>query len=190
MKTHETRANRQGSNRSTQSATDIRQGRESNSLTRREQSHRAFDPFDLMRSFWNPSALSSPRSAWSPFGVRGDNSEWTPQIESFQRGNEFVVRADLPGLEQKDISVELKDDAILIEGERSNQREEQEEGYYASERSYGRFCRMIPLPEGAIADSAKANFKNGVLEVVMQAPPHEVSRGRRIEISSEESETR
>ena len=57
-------------------------------------------------------------------------------------------------------------------------------------RTYGRFCRMVPLPEGAISDSAKASFKNGVLEVVLQAPPHEVSRGRRIEITEGKDEKR
>jgi HSP20 family protein len=190
MKTQETRENRPGSNRSGQSATDTRQGGEMNrNVARRNDlsSHFLFDPFDLMRSFLNQSRLSSP---WTAVSGRSDRGEWAPQIESFQRGNEFVVRADLPGLEQKDISVELKDDAVVIEGERSNQREEQEDGYYRSERSYGRFCRMIPLPEGAISDSAKASFKNGVLEVVLQAPPHEVSRGRRIEITEGKDEKR
>jgi HSP20 family protein len=189
MKTQETRENRQASNRSAQQ-TDTRQERESSrSLSRRNDlfGRSAFEPFDLMRSFLNQWPLGSP---WVPLTGRSEKGEWAPQIESFQRANEFVVRADLPGMEQKDISVELKDDAIVIEGERSNEREEREEGYYSSERSYGRFCRMIPLPEGAIADSAKASFKNGVLEVVVQAPPHEVSRGRRLEISGGESEKR
>ena len=72
-------------------------------------SHFLFDPFDLMRSFLNQSRWASP---WAAVNGRTDGGEWAPQIESFQRGNEFVVRADLPGLEQKDISVQLKDDPI------------------------------------------------------------------------------
>ena len=100
------------------------------------------------------------------------------------------MRADLPGMQQKNITVEINDDAIVIEGERSNEREERVEGYYSTERSYGRFCRLVPLPEGAIADSAKATFTNGVLEVVLHAPPHEVSRGRRLEIAHAGSEKR
>jgi HSP20 family protein len=57
---------------------------------------------------------------------------------------------------------------------------------YWTERSYGSFCRTIPLPPGAIAESAKANFHNGVLEIVMQAPSQEARRGRKIDITSHE----
>ena len=71
----------------------------------------------------------------------------------------------------------------MIQGERSNEHKDEREGYYATERSYGRFCRVIPLPEGAITDSVRASFTNGVLEVATKAPPVEMSRGRRIEIS-------
>jgi HSP20 family protein len=188
MKTQETRENRQASGRAAQSAADLRQGRESSrDLARRTDLAARFpDPFELMRSFFN----QWPLTPLSPLVARSQLGEWAPQIESFQRGDVFVVRADLPGMKQKDITVEIKDDAIVIEGERSNEREEQHEGYYSTERTYGRFCRMVPLPEGAIADSAKATFKNGVLEVVLQAPPHEVSRGRRIEIEGDAGEKR
>jgi HSP20 family protein len=117
----------------------------------------------------------------SSFG-EGERMDWSPAIEAFQRGNEFVVRADVPGLKKEDLSVEVGDDALTIRGERTDDHEEEREGYFRSERSYGSFCRVIPLPEGAMADSAKANFKNGVLEVVMQAPSREVRRGRKIEI--------
>src|SRR5262245_14381727 len=187
MKGQDTRDKAAGTHQRTQQSTDIRQGREtSRDLTRRGEL-RAFEPFELMRSFWGQWPLGSP---WSTGSARAERDAWAPQIEAFQRGDQFVVRADLPGMEQKDISVELKDDALVIEGERSNEREEREEGYYSSERSYGHFCRVIPIPEGALPDSAKATFKNGVLEVVMQAPPHEVSRGRRLDISSGEGEKR
>ncbi|HEX5071477.1 MAG TPA: Hsp20/alpha crystallin family protein [Vicinamibacterales bacterium] len=160
----------------------------------RTSGSRSLDRPDTRRD-WN-----SPMKRWSdlfdhlPFGFwapprdsyatrRGQGFTWMPQVESFQRNDEFVVRADLPGLEKKDITVEVEDDALVIQGERSNENNEQREGYYTSERSYGTFCRIVPLPEGALADTVKASFKNGVLEVVVKAPPHEVSRGRRVEIS-------
>ncbi len=107
---------------------------------------------------------------------------WSPQVEVFQRNNELVVRADLPGLTKDDVKVEIADDVVTIQGERKHEHEEEREGWYRNERSYGSFYRAIPLPEGTIADSAKASFKNGVLEIVLQAPPSEVSRGRRLEI--------
>jgi HSP20 family protein len=107
---------------------------------------------------------------------------WVPQIEMFQRGTELVIRADVPGLTKDDIKVDVQDDALTIHGERKREHEEEREGIYRSERSYGSFIRTIPLPQGAIADQAKAEFKNGVLEIVIPAPPEQVSRGRRLEI--------
>jgi len=107
---------------------------------------------------------------------------WSPQIEVLQRGNDLVVRADLPGMNKDDVHVNIADDVLTIQGERRNEHEEEHEGWYRNERSYGSFYRTIPLPEGTIADSAKASFKNGVLEVTLQAPPREVNRGRKVEI--------
>jgi HSP20 family protein len=109
-------------------------------------------------------------------------AQWTPQIEVFHRGNDLVVRADLPGMNKEDVNVEIGDHSITIQGERREEHEEEKEGWYRSERSYGSFYRTIPLPEGTITDSAKATFKNGVLEIVLQAPPKEVSRGRKVNI--------
>ena len=114
-------------------------------------------------------------------------TDWTPAIEAFQRGNEFVVRADVPGLSRNDLSVDVGDDALTIRGERKYDHEEERDGVYRSERSYGSFCRVVPLPEGAMTESTKANFKDGVLEVVIPAPSQEVRRGRRIEIGEETS---
>lgn len=144
----------------------------------REILRRLFDPLDR-------GPLAPMLGPWSPpFTTRHNGLEgWAPQLETFQRGDEFVVRADLPGLERKDITVDIQDDSLVIQGERSNEHEGREDGHYASERSYGAFCRIVALPEGAIADSVKASFKNGVLEVVAKAPPHEVSSGRRVEVS-------
>jgi HSP20 family protein len=78
--------------------------------------------------------------------------------------------------------VEVADDAVTIRGERREQHEEQHDGFYRTERVCGTFCRVIPLPEGALAETAKATFNNGVLEVVVQAPTRETNRGRRIDV--------
>ena len=143
-------------------------------------------------SFWNEPFTSwlHQRGSDHPFdvfrrhpaGASERDPSWTPEIETFQRANEFVVRADLPGMKREDITLQVTEDALTVEGERRSEAAEQREGYYRTERTYGSFCRVIPLPEGALADTAKASFENGVLEVVMQAPPREVSRGRRLEI--------
>jgi HSP20 family protein len=107
---------------------------------------------------------------------------WSPSIEAFQKDDKFIVRAELPGLKKDDVEVNITEDSIVLQGQRQHEHEEHREGFYHSERSYGSFYRAIPLPEGVIADSAEASFKDGVLEVTLQAPPNEVSRGRRIEV--------
>jgi HSP20 family protein len=111
-----------------------------------------------------------------------ESSMWLPQVEAFERAGKLIVRADLPGLNKDDIDVDITDDAIRIRGERRQEREENEEGYYRSERSYGSFYREIPLPSGVNHEEANASFSNGVLEITMPAPARQ-STGRRIEIS-------
>jgi HSP20 family protein len=103
----------------------------------------------------------------------------------FHRNDELVVRADLPGLKKDDVKVDVTENGITIRGERKREHEEEREGLYHSERSYGSFYRLIPLPDGAITDQAKAKFKDGVLEITMPAPPEHVRRGRRLEITEE-----
>ena len=136
-------------------------------------------PFDMMQGFYRDM---DNMFAGSPWNFPRSFGEWLPHVEAFQRGNEFVVRADLPGLKPEDVDVEVSDETITIRGERKDEHEEDHEGYYRSERHYGSFHRAIPVPQGAIADSAKADFKNGVLEIRLQAPPADVRRGRKIKI--------
>lgn len=107
---------------------------------------------------------------------------WSPRIEAFQNDSRFVVRAELPGLKKEDVNVNVTDQAIILEGQRKTEQEDNREGFYHTERSYGSFYRAIPLPEGTITDSAEARFKDGVLEVTLQAPPSDVRRGRRVDI--------
>jgi HSP20 family protein len=110
---------------------------------------------------------------------------WSPQVEIFERDNEVVLRADLPGLTKHDVNVEIANDGITIEGERKNEHEEKSEGYYRSERSYGKFYRRIPMPEGVKAEDASASFRNGVLEITMPASKREDRKTRRLEIRGE-----
>jgi len=143
---------------------------------------RVFGDYGFGRSSWMPRSLRQ-------FGGSGE-SLWSPRVETFQKGDRFIVRAELPGLKKGDIHVDVTDDAITIQGERRVEHDEQREGYRQSELSYGQFFRRIPIPEGAIADDAKASFRDGVLEVTMPATPAE-ARARRLEISeATESKTK
>jgi HSP20 family protein len=134
-----------------------------------DEMDRMFDDFGLGRRWASP--------LWSGAGA---GTMWAPDVEVFQKNSQLTIRADLPGMKRDEISVDVNEDSVTIQGERRREREEDQEGLYRSERSYGSFCRVIPLPQGAISDQAKATFRDGVLEITMPAPPH--SRGRRIEI--------
>ncbi len=113
------------------------------------------------------------------YGLRG---AWTPQIEVSQRDEALTIHVDLPGVKQEDVRVEATEDGIAISGERQDEREEGEHGLRRTERMYGSFYRLIPLPEGARLDSAKASLRNGVLEVTV---PLERAKRRQIEIEIE-----
>ena len=129
--------------------------------------------------------LGMPRRSWLSRGLFSSPTRegiWAPRVEAFQKGDRFIVRAELPGLKKDDVQVELTDEALTIHGERREEHEEEREGYYQSERQYGQFHRTIPLPEGVIGESAEASFRDGILEVRMQAAPSEANRGRRLEI--------
>ncbi|MBI4265828.1 MAG: Hsp20/alpha crystallin family protein [Acidobacteria bacterium] len=116
----------------------------------------------------------------SPWRETGDDM-WAPDIDVVQKNNELTIKADLPGLKRDEVSVEVTDNAVCIQGERKREREEEREGVYRSERSYGSFCRVIPLPDGAITEQAKASFRDGVLEITMPAPP--TTKGRKLDIT-------
>jgi HSP20 family protein len=161
------------------------------SIARREQAAnlRTVSPFSLMRRFSEEmdrlfGDFSVDGNLTSGFGrelgrlADLEGSMWLPQVEAFERDGKLIVRADLPGLTKDDINVEITDDAIKIRGERRQEKEENDEGYYRSERSYGSFYREIPLPSGVNRDEANASFSNGVLEITMPATERQTGSRR------------
>ena len=117
---------------------------------------------------------------WSTAGMQ--QRAWTPPVEVSQQGDKIVVRADLPGLRKEDIDVEVNDGVLTISGERKEEREENRDGFYRSERSYGQFYRAIPLPDGASSEQVDAKFNDGVLEITLDAPVQQQSKAKRIQI--------
>ena len=113
-------------------------------------------------------------------GLLDMDTRW-PQIEVHQKGNKLVVVADLPGMSKDDLSVEVRDQILCISGERHEESESKDRGYRHSERAYGSFCRTVPLPRGAKAETASASFEKGVLQIEIEAPV-EASRIRRVEV--------
>lgn len=134
----------------------------------------AANPFELMQRF--TEEMNRFWGGWRGYGA-GEAGTWAPAVEVFERDGNLVMRAELPGLNKEDVKVEVTEDTLTIQGERKREREERHEGFYRSERSYGRFYRQIPLPAEVHADEARAGFKDGVLEVSMPIP--ETQRKRR-----------
>ena len=148
-------------------------GRQQNALARRSvlpalspmwtDSFDLLNPFTLMRRMQEElNRAFSP--AGSSSGMEGGGL-WVPPIELAYRDGNFVVSAELPGIPEENVTVEIDDDTIVIQGERQVERTETKGGMTRTERRYGEFYRAIPLPDGADAEKARAEFKNGVLRI-------------------------
>jgi HSP20 family protein len=103
---------------------------------------------------------------------------WIPAMDLVETGESYVLRADLPGMSQGDVKIELDDNVLTISGERKSEQEQKGQGYYRIERSTGTFSRSLTLPEGVDPQAVKATFDKGVLEVTVPKPeerkPHKV----------------
>jgi HSP20 family protein len=106
---------------------------------------------------------------------------WSPAMDLVETEDNYVLRADLPGVSEGDVKIELDDNVLTISGERKSAHKEAKEGYYRVERAYGSFSRTLKLPEGVDADSISASFDRGVLEV--NVPKPEQRKPRRVEIA-------
>jgi len=95
---------------------------------------------------------------------------WAPPLEVTHKEGKFIVTVELPGIPKDEVKVDVLEDALVIEGEKKLAKEKKEEGFFKSERYYGKFSRTIPLPKGAKTEEIKAELNNGVLEVVIPVP--------------------
>jgi HSP20 family protein len=120
------------------------------------------NPFTLMRRFTDEMDRA--------FGKTSETAAWRPVIEVKRDKDRMLVHAELPGLKKEDVKVTITGDLLEIEGERKFAKEENRNGYIHSERSYGKFYRAIPLPEGVNAEIAAAEFADGVLEIAIPVP--------------------
>ena len=103
---------------------------------------------------------------------------WIPAMDLIEAGEHFVVKADLPGMTEDDVKIEIEDDVLKISGERKTELENKHEGFYRLERTSGSFSRALTLPEGIDPAAVTATFANGVLDVrfpkPVQAAPHRI----------------
>jgi HSP20 family protein len=100
----------------------------------------------------------------------GGARRWIPSMDLVETESHYVLRADLPGLGEEDVSIELEDTVLTVSGERKSEHEEKKEGFHRVERSFGTFRRSLTLPDGVDADAIAATFDKGVLEVRIPKP--------------------
>ena len=111
----------------------------------------------------------------------GGARRWIPAMDLVETEEHFVLRADLPGMAEDDVKVELQDGVLTIAGERQAEHESRKEGFYRLERATGSFSRSLTLPDGVDPDAIAASFDRGVLEV--RIPKPEQRKPRRVEIA-------
>jgi HSP20 family protein len=118
------------------------------------------NPFTLMKHFTEDldRAFTTPT-------VATNGGYWSPALEVKEKDGKYLVTAELPGLAKSDVKIHVTDEALILEGEKKHEKEEKRDGYYHCERSFGKFYRSIPLPDGAESEKVSAEFTNGVLEV-------------------------
>jgi HSP20 family protein len=110
----------------------------------------------------------------------GTARRWIPPMDLVETDDHFVLKADLPGLTEEDVHIDVEDDVLTISGERTSEHEDKREGYVRVERSYGSFRRSLTLPEGVEPEAVSASFDRGVLEV--RIPKPEQRKPRRVAI--------
>jgi HSP20 family protein len=106
---------------------------------------------------------------------------WLPAMDLVETPDHYVLRADLPGLSDEDVNIQLEDNVLTISGERQTQHDQHEEGYYRIERAFGSFARSLTLPDGVDPDRVQAHFDRGVLEISIPKP--EQKKPRQVQIS-------
>jgi HSP20 family protein len=111
---------------------------------------------------------------------------WMPAMDLLETDEHFVLRADLPGMAEEDVSIELEDTTLTISGQRAAEHDERREGAYRVERAFGSFSRSLTLPQGVDPEAVTASFDKGVLEV--RVPKPEQRKPRRIAIGGAQRE--
>lgn len=105
---------------------------------------------------------------------------WAPAVDIFETENELVLKADLPGIELKDVDIQIENGTLSLRGERKFQNESKDGGFHRVERGYGSFARYFALPETVDPEKVKAEYKNGVLTVTL--PKKEIAKPRQIKV--------
>lgn len=150
-----------------------------------------WDPFKMMEN-WDPfDELRSLRremdTLFNRFIESGERrvSSWHPAVESYIKEGKLFLKAELPGIDPKDLEVNVTEHELVVKGERKTEKDEKDKDFSCREISYGSFERHFVLPSGAKIEEMKATFVNGLLEISVPVP--ELAKARKIEIETKET---
>lgn len=139
-----------------------------------------WDPFRELNSFGQVGRLFDRFPGWSESGAT--TGAWSPNVDIFESENELVVKAELPGIDPKDVELNVENNVLSISGHRKLEFEDKKENYHRVERAYGSFSRSFSLPRLIDETKIEAEYKDGVLTV--HIPKHEKAKPRQIKISA------
>ena len=137
-------------------------------------------PFEFERMRREMDRLWDSFFEGKPTRRAGEEREWVPSLDISETKGDLVVKAELPGIDPKDIDISLNEGVLTIKGEKKQEKEEKEEGYHLVERSYGSFTRSIRLPREIRNEMINASYKNGVLKITL--PKTEEARKKEVKI--------
>ena len=158
--------------------------KESKEVIKVEPAH-AISPFEEMEKrfeefFRRPFSMLGP--SLFPAIRMPELGEISAKVDIFEEGNDVVVKAELPGMKKDDLEVNLTDDTITVSGEKKKEEKIEKKDYYRVERSYGSFTRSFRLPKEVQSDKAKANFKDGVLEIRVPKTEEAMKKEKKVTI--------
>jgi len=161
--------------------------RKDESVTKRWDDSHPFEALhrqmnELFEGFFDDFGLAHwpvPRSSMSEL------AGLSPRFEVSETDDAIQVTAELPGMDEKDIEVTLENSLLTVKGEKKSEREEKKKNYYFTERSYGHFQRVVPLPTGVEEEEVKAKFKKGVLSITLPKTEQAKKQGKRIDVTAE-----
>ena len=140
---------------------------------------------------YNPQGLSPrfPFDRWfddffsAPVAEPNGTRAWSPAVDIEESEKEITLKADLPEVDEKDLSVKVEDDVLILEAERKFEKETKKENFHRIERAYGLFHRRFALPEGVEVDKIKAAYDKGVLRVTLPKAPEKRPKARQIKVN-------
>ena len=142
---------------------------------------RLFEDFD--RGAWR-FPLSRAMAGFEPMWQAGMSWGAAPAVDIVEKDGAYEIAAELPGIDEKNVELTVSDGILSIKGEKSEEKEEKQKGYYLSERQYGSFQRSFALPENVEADKIDASFKSGVLTVILPKKAEALKPEKKIAIKA------